>query len=201
MALYISNLEEDITGAFLLTFLKDAGIPVNDVSIAKNQNAEHQFVLSCSQDTAELIMRLNRCCIYYREMQIISTDGTQKASRAFFKSLVNGTDGPKPASIDSLLSLLREGGAVVHSSTPGSAIGLTPEAVMAIYQNFGPILALVYPAAQAKRGMWYLVYATEAATDTLLASPPLSLGGVVITWKKRNLAQLIDVLNDSTGNK
>ncbi|EFO61739.1 Hypothetical protein GLP15_4995 [Giardia lamblia P15] len=146
-------------------------------------------------------MRLNRCCIYYKEMQITSSDGTQKASRTFFKSLVNNIDGPRPASIDSLLSLLRKGGTVVHSSTPGSAIGLTPEAVMAIYQSFGPILALVYPATQAKRGIWYIVYTTEAAADTLLASPPLSLGGVAIAWKKRNLSQLIDVLNDSTGNR
>lgn len=201
MILYVDNLEDDITDDLLLTFLKDVNIPVNDVSVVKDQeHAKHQFALSCSPEIAPLIMRLNRCCIYYRGMQITSADGMQRTSRTFFKSLVNEPGGPKPVPIESLLSLLKDGGTVVHSSTPGSAIGLTPEAVMTIYQNFGPILALVYPATQAKRGIWYIVYATETAADILLASPPLSLGGVTITWKKRNLTQLIDILNGSDGS-
>lgn len=198
MILYVDNLEEDVTSAGLLTFLKDVNIPVNTITLVRDQgHTEHQFTLSCPQETAELVMRLNRCWIYYREMHITSADSTQKTSGAFFKSLVNDIDGPKPMPIESLLPVLREGGAVVHSSAPGGAIGLTPETVMTIYQSFGHILALIYPAVQAKKGIWYIVYATETAADTLLASPPLSLGGVTIAWKKRTIIHLIDVLNGS----
>lgn len=198
MIMHIDNLEETVTSAVLLAFLKDVNIPVNTISFVKDQEyVEHQFTLSCPKETAELIMRLNRCCVYYKEMKIICADNTQKVSKTFFKCLVNDTGGPKSVSVEALLPLLKEGGTVVHSSSIGGAIGLTPEAVMAIYQSFGHILALIYPSTQIKRGVWYILYVTEAAADSLLASPPLSLGGVTITWKKRNLTQLIDVLNGS----
>ncbi|TNJ26312.1 hypothetical protein GMRT_13347 [Giardia muris] len=176
--LTVSNLQ-DVSGLEVQAFLED--VLRLGVRVESGDNEGEYHLTLPTEEAADRVRRLSGCYVKQRALYIQTERSVPTVPPPSHShdppSYVAYAGASRTLSRDQLPSHV--------VSTRDLAKGLlTVEQVWAIYGEFGPLAAILYPAPSAlSRGnedghlfhhnTWFLCYETREATAALLESPPL----------------------------
>lgn len=179
--LTVSNLQ-DLTCSEVQTFLEEVLHQKVRVEVG-DLEGEYHLILPTEEVVAK-VKRLNGCYVKHRALYVEGDYGRGRGLSSL-PSPSQSYDLPSYRIYSGASRTLSRNQLPSHIvSTRDLAKGiLTLEQVWAIYGEFGPLAAILYPAPSTSKGYdesgsshhgaWFLCYETREAVHSLLDSPPL----------------------------